>query len=291
MGRVTRTLVIGLLFALVPGRSQAQDSLQHVKDLYASAAYEDALAVVEKLGSREPTVEIEQYRVSCLVALGRAGDAQKAIEALVESHPMYLPDASETSPRVRELFVATRREMLPAIARKMYVEAKAAFDRKDAAVATAKFTELLRLADEAGPGGHPTLGELRLLAEGFIDLGKAMSEVASPPARAAAETPPEPAPAPARPPDITKPVALAQEFPRWVPFDAVSRQTEFVGSVRVRILPTGAVESAEILKPVHPAYDTALLAAARSWRYQPATHNGVAVSAEHIVEVRLRPRE
>jgi protein TonB len=287
-------LAVGLTLALgAPVLSAAQESLQQVKDLYANANYEDALTVVEKIGSREPSLEIEQYRVSCLVALGRSAEAERAIESLVESHPLYLPDAAETSPRVRELFVATRRQMLPGVARRMYVDAKAAFDRKSVADATAKFTDLLRLVDEAGPGADPTMGELRLLAAGFLDLSKAMSDAApAPPVRAAPPAPEPPVPAPpARPPDITRPVALAQEFPRWVPLDSVSRQTEFVGSVRVRILPTGAVESAEILKPVHPAYDTALLAAARSWRYQPATQNGVAVSAEHIVEVRLRPRE
>jgi TonB family protein len=86
-------------------------------------------------------------------------------------------------------------------------------------------------------------------------------------------------------------VAISQEFPPWVPVDAVSRQTEFVGSVRVRILASGAVESAEILQPVHPAYDRALLLAARAWQYEPARQNGVPVPAEHVVEVRLRPRE
>jgi TonB family protein len=268
-----------------------------VRDLYASAAYEDALAVAGRLDAAGASLDIDQYRVFCLIALGRTEEAEKTIEAVVNANPMYVPDPSETSPRVQEVFTRIRRQMLPGIARAKYTEAKRAFDSKDARAAASRFDALVKLIDGAAAGGDTTLAELRLLASGFLDLSQAL--VAAEVAAEAAASPPDPTPpaAPAaaepsgQPPQITRPVAISQEFPPWVPVDAVSRQTEFVGSVRVRILASGAVESAEILQPVHPAYDRALLLAARAWQYEPARQNGVPVPAEHVVEVRLRPRE
>ena len=76
--RLNRTVVVAgwsaFLFVTLAGasRATAQDSIQAVKELYASAAYEDALTAVGKIDSpAEPNFEAEQYRVFCLVALGR----------------------------------------------------------------------------------------------------------------------------------------------------------------------------------------------------------------------------
>src|SRR6187549_2338270 len=90
--------------ALAP-QVAAQDSLQAVKDLYASAAYEDALTAVAKIDSpAEPNVEAEQYRVFCLVALGRMDDAAQAVESVLTLQPEYRPNSSDASPRIQTLF-------------------------------------------------------------------------------------------------------------------------------------------------------------------------------------------
>jgi TonB family protein len=282
MNRVVAASVVGFCLSLP---LHAQDSLQAAKDLYASAAYEDALAVLGRINDAKP--EVEQYRVFCLVALGRTNEAEKAIEAVVAANPMYLPDPAETSPRVNELFAKTRRQLLPDVARRMYADAKAALDRKDRDGAIDRFSALVTLIDGAGAGAEGTLGELRLLASGFLDLSRALPEPApEPPAASVAPA----SAAISRTPEIVRPIAIKQEYPRWVPVDTVSRQSEFTGAVRVRITAAGTVESAELLRSIHPSYDRRLLEAARGWLYQPATQNGVAVPSEHIVEVRLRPR-
>jgi TonB family protein len=284
-------LAIGFL-SVEPAR--AQDSLEAAKDLYANAAYEDALAVLSRLGKGGSRPEIEQYKVFCLIALDRTDEARKAIEAVVSANPMYVPDPAETPPRIRGVFEETRRRLLPDVARRLYGEGKAAFDRKDLGAATAKFEAVVKLIDEASLDGEGLGSELRLLSTGFLDLNKALAAAESPkesaqPERARPEEPPPSAPV--SPPVVTRPVAIRQEFPRWDPVDTFSRQAEFVGAVRVRISSTGAVDSAEIVRPVHPAYDRALLAAARVWQYEPARQNGVPVASEHVVEVHLRPRE
>jgi TonB family protein len=59
--------------------------------------------------------------------------------------------------------------------------------------------------------------------------------------------------------------------------------------VQVSIGVDGRVANAEIVQSVHPTYDSMLLRAARSWLYQPAKQNNVAVASELLVEVNLRP--
>jgi TonB family protein len=277
----TRVVFFAGFTAVLAGTSGfAQESLQAAKDLYASAAYEDALGIFTRLQATDPKPEVEQYRVSCLIALGRTSEATKAVETVVSTNPGYAPDPAEVSPRVQELFARTRKQLLPDIARRMYVDAKAAFDRKDRNAAVSKFEELVKLVDSTDEGIIP---ELRVLAMGFLDLSRAL------PSAEAQKAPVVESPRPARARDITPPVAIRQAMPAWIPPDGVSRQTSFNGAVRVAISATGRVESAAIVRPVHPVYDRLLLQAAKSWEYQPARSDGVAVASEQLVQVQLKP--
>src|SRR5205823_3721767 len=121
------------------------------RDLYASAAYEEALAALNKVRASgvQPAdaFAVEQYRAFCLLALGRSIEAQTAIETMVQADPLYQP-SSDIPPRVRTAFSEVRRRLLPSIIPKEYAEAKAAFDKKDYAAASAGFTQVLKvLAD------------------------------------------------------------------------------------------------------------------------------------------------
>jgi TonB family protein len=283
----TRAVVILIVAILLwTSLAFAQESLQSAKDLYASAAYDDALNVLSRLRVIEPKPEVEQYRVLCLVALGRHAEAEEAVRAVVGTSPTFVPDPSEVSPRIQELFARTRRQLLPEIARRIYLDAKAAFDRKDREAAQSGFDGLLRLVDSAGPQPEGALPELRLLAAGFLDLSRALPD----PVRERTTASAVPA-KPARLPEITPPVAIRQVMPQWVPSDTLSRQGSFTGAVRVSISATGRVEAATIERSVHPAYDRLLLQAARSWEYQPARSDGVQVPSDQLVQVQLKPRQ
>src|SRR5262249_25992085 len=121
-----------LFVALDPARAADQDSLNAARDLYASAAYEEALAVLNRLTDANRTQEdvraIEQYRAFCLLALGRTADAEHAIEAVIAGEPNFHPAESDVSPRVRAAFSEVRRRMLPGIIQQKYQEAKATYD-------------------------------------------------------------------------------------------------------------------------------------------------------------------
>src|SRR5262245_59871321 len=139
--------------ALTTTAVAAQDNdLAAARDLYASAAYEDALTMLNRLRSSDHPASqspvIDQYRAFCLLALGRASDAEQAIEAVVAADPSYHPADSEVSPRVRTTFADVRRRMLPVIVQQKYAQAKAAFDRKEWSAAASGFSQVLvTLAD------------------------------------------------------------------------------------------------------------------------------------------------
>ena len=263
----------------------AQNTLQHVKDLYASAAYEDTLSAVTSLGATDPKPEVEQYRVFSLLALGRLPEAEQAVEAVLTSHPRFRPESAEASPRIQELFTKVRSRIGPAVLKAQYAEAKLALDKKDREVALALFGEMLQTADDPDIKDQPLVGELKTLGTGFLELSRAL------PARVAAPAGPETsasAPAAAAPLTITGPIAIREVLPPWHPPNPSSRG-DFEGTVHVSINAAGAVESADIVRSIHPAYDSLLLRAARAWTYQPARRNGVAMPSEKLVTVRLKP--
>ena len=171
---------LGLTAALVvlsARPSAAQETLDAARDLYASAAYEDALAVLDRLstttGSPSDRFVINQYRAFCYLALGRAHDAQRAIETLVSDRPLYQPSDAEASPRLRSAFSVVRQRMLPAIVQQKYAQAKTAFDYKDYVAAEAGFTEVINALGDPDMGtaaSLPPLSDMGTLASGFKEL-------------------------------------------------------------------------------------------------------------------------
>jgi len=279
---VCSTLLI--VSAATPSRLAAQDAMQSVKDLYASAAYEDALSAVGKMeGGGGSALEAEQYRIFCLVALGRMDEAEKAVESVLTAHPEYRPDSAQASPRIQSLFSQVRRRIGPALVKKMYQQGRSAMERKDRAEAVAQFEGMLRIANDPDIRTDVTMSELKELGSGFLELSKSLPSPPKP-AEAAPTTPA----AAGRPSVIVPPSVIQQKLPAWVP-DPVSRATEFRGAIRVQISAEGKVVNAEMIKSVHPAYDQALLRAARTWLYEPARKDGVPIPSEKTVEVAVAP--
>jgi TonB family protein len=299
-------LAIALLVWLgSPPETAGQDTLARAKDLYVLANYDEALVVLARLHetvSASESSEVAEYQVLCLLALGRKGEALKAIETLVKADPMYRPSPSTVSPRTRATFDALRRELLPGIVQDLYDKAKAAFDRKDLAVAVSEFDRVLTLIDEPGIVDLQNMADLRRLASGFQDLSKAAAEVAtvSPAASAAKELSSSaaapPAPRPAVPPiysggdqGVAPPTTVSRPMPPWVPRNDLEKRREFRGVLELVIDETGGVTSVALAKSAHPAYDRQLLEAARMWRFRPATKDGLPVRFRMMIEVVLGP--
>src|SRR3954467_6805448 len=118
----------------VPGGGR--DVVGTARDLYASARYDEALAILnDSTTAGSDRKSIEQYRSLCLLALGRGTEAESAIAAVVTVDPAYQPGEAEASPRVRAAFSDVRRRLLPEIAASRYSQAKTEFDRKNYPVA------------------------------------------------------------------------------------------------------------------------------------------------------------
>jgi TonB family protein len=292
---------LAAVLALSATVASAQErDLATARELYAAASYDDALAVLNRMrASEHPASQaraIEQYRAFCLLALGRAADAQEAIEAVVAAEPSYQPSESEVSPRIRSAFADVRRRMLPAIIQQKYAEAKAAFDRKAFAAAAAGFSQVLvALTDPAvaADANRPPLSDLRTLAVGFEELSAKAAAPPPPP------PPPPPAPVVATPPpptpvafrvysgedrDVIPPTIINQALPSFQGTVLVPR----TGVLEVLISESGEVESAVMTQSVTAAYDKLALSAARAWRFKPATVKGVPVKYRKTVQIAVK---
>jgi TonB family protein len=283
--------VAHLAFAQVPGR----DAIGTARDLYASARYDEALAVLNDIHAPDtaPVADrksIEQYRSLCLLALGRGTEAESAIAAVITADPSYQPGEVEASPRVRNAFSEVRKRLLPDIASQRYAEAKASYDHKQYGVAAQEFRQVISLLEDPEMAGRQA--DLRTLAAGFLDLSVAAS---TPPPEAPKPQPSVVAPVAPQPnpnrvysmgdKDVTAPVVIRQEMPRLMP--AMTAQANDHGIVEVLIDEQGRVASVSIRQPVHPMYDSLLLTAARGWRYQPATLAGQPVKYRKAIQINV----
>jgi TonB family protein len=282
----------------------AQDTLARAKDLYNTAAYDEALLVLNRLhqtASSTDSTEIAGYQAFCLLALGRTLDARQALTALVKSDPLYRLSESSSSPRTRALFDEIRRELLPTIVQQTYDQAKAAYDRKEPDVAVREFDRVLALLDEPGLSGLPNMEDFRRLATGFRDLSRAAATPPTPAVSNVPEVPPTaaaPAPAPTRREPVTysvgdagvvPPVLVSKTTPSWRPRSDIERRQLFRGILELLVDEQGGVAAAVLGKSVHPGYDPELLEMSKSWKFKPATKDGVPVKYRTTVEVRLGP--
>ena len=294
-----RTLFIVVVLLSAPWLSAAaaaQNDLGEAKAKYEEAAYEDALTTLTKasVSTTADRVQLEQYRALCLIALGRISEAERAVAALVDADPTYVPPSSVASPRVLAMIAEIRRKELPGVARRVLDSGRAAYEAKDIPRAQRQFDLLLKLLDDPIMEGRPEREDLLAVARGFSTLlvaapaprpPAAETERPAAPPAAAAGTPPA---APAV--STFVPASVIQEsLPIWTPPNPAVARNEYNGAVKVRIGTDGRVKAATIDRPTHPAYDTALLNTARSWLYKPAMQNGTPIESERVIAVRLRP--
>ena len=303
-----------LMLMSVP-RLGAQDPLASARSLYASAAYDEALKTLTELsaegGGRIAGAsfrEVEEYRFLCLLALGRNSEAKESISAVVTADPLYKLDENTTSPRVLNAFRTVRREVLPDILNNIYNAGKSMYDNKDYKGAEPQFRKVVGLAGDPDLGGKGQ--DLATLAKGFLDLAVSANATAA----AAAPAPAAPtgtnagntpaggntagaAGAPtgnagaasaaaypnrtivAQQPkagEIVPPRLMKRTIPN-VPSDLSRFGQLRPGEMEILIDETGKVTEAKFTKPIHPVYDSLVIAATRSWRYDPARADGVPV--------------
>jgi tetratricopeptide (TPR) repeat protein len=299
---ITRTasaIAIVLALSSVVGSEvrASDDSLARAKDLYASAAYDEALALLNQFNDSSPSeaVEVDQYRAFCLLALGRRDDAGKVIQQIVEADPSFQPSETQASPRLQEAFRDVRRRVLPSIVRQSYADGKAAFERKEFELAIRRFDNVISLLNDPDIVGRDELKDLRTLSTGFRDLITTSNEPVATPATVAAPIVVNP---PSKPEsddsvygpedaDVVPPVTISQALPAW---QRTNHETQAYEATLILVIDqTGRVTSVNMTGTLQPSYSSLLRDAVNQWKFQPATKNGVPVKFRKILAIRLKP--
>ena len=254
-----------------------------------------------------------------MFALGRSPEAEKAIEAIIALDPTWELGGSEAPPRITGLFTTVRERALPAIIRQRFAAAKTLYADKKSDEAVEAFSSLLLLLEHRAIAKvvGSDLADMQTLAAGFRDLAKAASdktrEAAQDAAKAAAakaaETaaaapavpvqtpasgiaPPSSTTLPAAPPvsdPVLPPNIITQQIPRPANL-AVPINGEAIVVLDVLVDELGRVERATVRQSVNRAYEAQLLAAARGWRYTPATQAGRPIKYVKTLEITITPR-
>jgi TonB family protein len=277
-----------------------QDALNAAKDLYASAAYEDALAALTRVKETTPELaqQADQYRAFSLFALGRTSEAEAVVEGVIRKDPFAMPDARDASPRINELFGQVRKRLLPDMIRDEYKTARTTVDKGQLVGAVPSLTRVKRMLDQAKSLGvmDSTLNDLDVLVGGFLDLAKSTTDLAKAEAAAKATVPPPPAPATApaaaaaasptrvdvpkgpriytvADKDVVAPVAVRQASPS-IPYSVARTMAGQSGVLEIVINEKGDIEAAIMREPVNNVFDAAVLMAAKTWKYKPAMKEG-----------------
>jgi TonB family protein len=274
--------------------AQTAETLAKAKALYAEAAYEEALNVLGTGGGPES----HQYRALCLIALGRTQDAERAIETLVQTSPLYAVPEGDLPPRLVSLFANTRRKVMPDVVRRLFTEGRAEYQAKQLDSARVKFEQVMKLLHDPGMAAAEDAKDLELLTTGYLDIVKNAPPPPPVPVKAPASPVSAAAPAAVRPGGAAPPaspprsmvirpaVTVRQDIPPFTMKLDASRG-EVTGAVRVIIGADGKVKSAAIERSIEYRYDARLLTAAKNWLYKPATRGGEPIESEKTVEIRV----
>ena len=294
-----RTLAAILAVMGAASVATAQDDpLKTARDLYASAAYVEALAELARVKSAPsptPTTsrDTDTYRTFCLVALGRDTEAQAVAESLVRRDPTFsLEQLPDVSPRIAAMFASVRKRVLPLLIKDEYriARTRAVDHEPDAESRLLKVRQLLDVAERIGVLDD-TLKDVRLIVDGFLELVDAAQ-----PRHATDEA--APAATPALPPagpvstsadvDVVAPTPVFQPQPTIPPaLLTLVRQLRRSGAIDVAINEQGTVDDVTVRQSLAPVYDRLIVAAARTWRYKPALKNGVPIKYVSTVVINV----
>jgi TonB family protein len=194
--RVAVAVVLLLLAAPFGATAAAQDSIAAARDLYTTADYREALAMLTRLrpsaASAADVRAIEQYRAFSLIALGQIAEAELVVEQITAIDPTWTLPADEAPPRIVTLFAQARERALPNVLRQRIAAARALYAEKSYDAAAEAFTSVLLMLEDPSMAraAGADLQSMTALATGFRDLSLAAGEQARAAAtREAAATP------------------------------------------------------------------------------------------------------
>ena len=271
---MTTLIALMLALSLQQPPAQAADPFARARALYHSAAYEEALSLLITIEDESNVEQVEEYRALCLLALGRTGDAERALERIVRRTPLYTIDVADVSPRLVELFRDVRERLLPTVARNLFSRANTNFDAGRYPLATAQLQELVTLISTVEPAvsDKAEMVDLRQRAENLL-LALAPEKVFG----STDQT-------------VIGPIEIARVVPTYLDIKSVGRAGIYQGVIDVVIDESGRVRTAAMRRSISPDYDATLLAATKTWRFHPALFRGVPVSYRKSFEIIVHTR-
>ena len=90
-----------------------------------------------------------------------------------------------------------------------------------------------------------------------------------------------------------QPVVIQQDIPAWPPslVSHLGQQADaLTGVLQIVVTKTGDVGTVTLIKRIHPVYDALLVAAAKQWKYQPATLRGQPIDFVKRLNVKVSVR-
>lgn len=267
-------LILSLSLQQAPAAAPREDPFARARVLYDAASYEEALSLLITIEDDSNREQVEEYRALCLLALGRTGEAERALERIVRRTPLYTIEVGDVSPRLVLLFREVRERLLPAVARNLYSRANASFEGARYTLARAQLQELVTLLSTVEPavGDKSAMLDLRQRAETLL-LALAPEKVYG----ASDQT-------------VSGPIEMSRPTPSFVEVGREGRTGIYQGLIEVVIDETGRVRSATIRRSITPQYDEALLASTKAWRFHPAMFRGVPVSYRKTFEIIVHSR-
>ena len=300
--------IVGLVIVAAQAGLGGQESLSAARDLYASAAFEDALSLLTRLNggvSNTPEIarQIDEYRAFCLYALGRTVEAESVVESIIRKEPLVRLDAADASPRVEMMFTNVRKRLLPSLIRERFQAVKSVLDEKDFTSAEPHLAEARRMIAEAEnlDVKDEGLADLAVLVDGLLQLIRSTADdrrtspartVTAGAAAAAAVPAPNLQPSLSAAPgdvsasrvyrvedtDVVPPVVLDQRLPTMTPaMLLIARGSRTSGIVDVVIDEAGNVLETIVRQSLTEGFDPLLVRASRNWKYRPAMKDGVPV--------------
>ncbi|OFW15507.1 MAG: hypothetical protein A3F70_12600 [Acidobacteria bacterium RIFCSPLOWO2_12_FULL_67_14] len=144
--------------------------------MYASAAFEEALAMLEGAESSDPSVRVAVYqcRALSLLALRRDSEAQQEIAAMIAIDPTAPTALGAVPPRFRAMVLAVWLPRLRVIVQQHYAQGKTFFRAGAWQEAAGAFHVVLNLLDyaDAGARSDRVLADLRELASEYLALAQ-----------------------------------------------------------------------------------------------------------------------
>ena len=226
-------------------------------------------APVEQPAASGDSPEAAERRAASLFASGRAGEAAVILDALVMRNPLYQLDPARSSPEALAAFLSSKRLLLPAMARRYYQEARAAFDAGDFSQAITKGGRALALLNDADV--DPGAGDLSGEVSNFLTLASTAQTIEDARIYTAADR------------EVTPPRPLGRQLSTA----SLSGRPPSTGRLELVVGRSGQVEAVKLDTPLNGYHDRMIVSAAKAWRYRPALKKGKPVRFSLVMPITL----